>query len=110
MNTRIGPPAKTARLFVTGGSQAVRLPAEFRFEGAEVLIHRDPRSGDVVLSPVVRKSWATFVALRESMRDELRAEGLDDYLLERNQPAQGFRDPCEGLSEGPGAEDGESFR
>ncbi len=58
MNTRIGPPAKTARLFVTGGSQAVRLPAEFRFEGAEVLIHRDPRSGDVVLSPVVRKSWA----------------------------------------------------
>ena len=58
MNTRIGPPAKTARLFVTGGSQAVRQPAEFRFEGAEVLIHRDPRSGDVVRSPVVRKSWA----------------------------------------------------
>ncbi len=110
MNTRIGPPAKTARLFVTGGSQAVRLPAEFRFEGAEVLIHRDPGSRDVVLSPVVRKSWATFVALRESMHDELRAEGLDGYLLERNQPAQGFRDPCEGLSEGPGAQDGESSR
>jgi antitoxin VapB len=25
-----------AKLFTTGGSQAVRLPAEFRFEGSEV--------------------------------------------------------------------------
>ena len=35
-------PIKTARLFSSGGSQAVRLPAEFRFEGTEVLIRRDP--------------------------------------------------------------------
>jgi antitoxin VapB len=27
---------KTAKLFTNGGSQAVRLPAEFRFEGDEV--------------------------------------------------------------------------
>ena len=31
-----------AKLFTTGGSQAVRLPAEFRFEGDEVEIRRDP--------------------------------------------------------------------
>lgn len=31
-----------AKLFMTGGSQAVRLPAEFRFEGSEVDIRRDP--------------------------------------------------------------------
>jgi virulence-associated protein VagC len=31
-----------AKLFTTGGSQAVRLPAEFRFEGSEVDIRRDP--------------------------------------------------------------------
>lgn len=86
MNTRTGPPTNTARLFVIGGSQAARLPAEFCFEGTEVLIHRGPRSGDEVLSPTVRKSWASFVALRESMREELRAEGLDEYMLERNQP------------------------
>ncbi|PAT39779.1 AbrB/MazE/SpoVT family DNA-binding domain-containing protein [Vandammella animalimorsus] len=100
MSTRLGTNTKTARLFVAGGSQAVRLPAEFRFEGTEVLIRRDPCSGDVVLSPVTRKSWASFVALRERMRAELRAEGLDDYLLERNQAAQGPRDPFEGWSEG----------
>jgi antitoxin VapB len=28
----------------------VRLPAEFRFEGNEVFIHRDPATGDVILS------------------------------------------------------------
>jgi antitoxin VapB len=32
--------AKTAKLFKTGRSQAVRLPKEFRFEGNEVRIRR----------------------------------------------------------------------
>ena len=39
-----------AKLFMIGGSQAVRLPAEFRFEGDEVEIRRDSVTGDVVLS------------------------------------------------------------
>ena len=30
-----------AKLFTHGGSQAVRLPKEFRFEGSEVRIERD---------------------------------------------------------------------
>jgi antitoxin VapB len=41
---------QTAKLFPTGRSQAVRLPGEFRFEGKEVFIRRDPKTGDVVLS------------------------------------------------------------
>jgi antitoxin VapB len=52
----------TAKLFVTGRSQAVRLPREYRFEGEEVFIRRDPISGDVVLS---RKpsTWRGFLEL-----------------------------------------------
>jgi antitoxin VapB len=42
--------AKTAKLFTTGRSQAVRLPLEFRFEGSEVFVRRDARTGDVILS------------------------------------------------------------
>ncbi len=42
--------ARTAKLFTTGRSQAVRLPLEFRFDGREVFIRRDPRTGDVILS------------------------------------------------------------
>ena len=42
---------RTAKLFKNGRSQAVRLPKEFRFEGKEVAIRRDPETGEVVLSP-----------------------------------------------------------
>ena len=41
---------RTAKLFRTGRSQAVRLPAEYRFEGNEVFIRKDPVTGDVILS------------------------------------------------------------
>jgi antitoxin VapB len=42
-------PAKRAKLFRTGRSQAVRLPKEFRFEGDSVLIRR--KGSAVVLEP-----------------------------------------------------------
>jgi antitoxin VapB len=63
-------PVKTARLFTNGGSQAVRLPAEFRFADAtEVCIRRDAVTGDVVLSarPVV-SAWNRFFAVRDQAR------------------------------------------
>jgi len=92
--------AKTARLFTTGGSQAVRLPAEFRFSGSEVFIRRDEQTGDVVLTPKKRQSWASFVELREQLREELSREGLEDFMREREQPAdEARRDPFEGWHE-----------
>jgi len=57
--------SQVAKLFTNGRSQAVRLPAAFRFDGKEVFIRQDPESGDVILS---RKppSWDGFLeALRE---------------------------------------------
>jgi antitoxin VapB len=44
-----------AKLFWNGRSQAVRLPKEFRFQGDEVMIHRQGRR--VVLEPVQRRAW-----------------------------------------------------
>lgn len=41
---------QTAKLFANGRSQAVRIPAAFRFEGSEVFIRRDDATGDVILS------------------------------------------------------------
>jgi antitoxin VapB len=40
---------KTAKLFMHGGSQAVRLPKEFRFEGQEVRIRKEGER--VILEP-----------------------------------------------------------
>ena len=56
--------ARTAKLFRNGSSQAVRLPAEFRFAGDEVRIRRDPETGEVVLSPITA-SWDEFFAQRK---------------------------------------------
>ena len=50
---------RTAKLFRNGRSQAVRLPAEYRFEGSEVFVRRDSTTGDVILSRRP-ESWADF--------------------------------------------------
>lgn len=80
-----------AKLFVTGRSQAVRLPREFRFEGEEVFIRRDPASGDVVLSRRP-ESWDGFLALCQT------TEVPEDFMRGEDR-AQGdaIRDPFEGI-------------
>lgn len=52
---------QTAKLFLNGRSQAVRLPKAFRFEGVtEVLIERDGER--VILSPGKRASIEQLIA------------------------------------------------
>jgi antitoxin VapB len=81
--------SQTAKLFMNGRSQAVRLPAEFRFEGKEVFIRRDPETGDVVLSRR-RSDWSQFFALLD------QAEVPADFLTpEDRQQGEHDRDPFE---------------
>lgn len=67
---------RTAKLFRNGRSQAVRLPADYRFEGSEVYIRRDPTSGDVILS---RKpdSWRDYFELMKTI------DVPEDFLADR---------------------------
>ena len=68
---------RTAKLFRNGRSQAVRLPSEYRFEGSEVYVRRDPATGDVILSRRP-ESWKDFFALLKS------AAVPEDFLADRN--------------------------
>lgn len=43
--------SKTAKVFMSGRSQAVRLPKEFRFDTKEVWIRRNPDTGEIILKP-----------------------------------------------------------
>ena len=72
---------KTAKLFQNGQSQAVRLPKEFRFEGDAVFIKKSGSA--VVLIPRVN-SWDTLIDSLDKFSD--------DYMTERNQPAQQKRE------------------
>jgi antitoxin VapB len=57
---------KTAKLFGNGRSQAVRLPVEYRFEGSEVYVRRDPATGDVILSRRP-ESWQDLFLLMNAL-------------------------------------------
>jgi antitoxin VapB len=56
----------TAKIFMNGRSQAVRLPSEFRFKGSEVCVRKDRETGDVILS---QKSddWPSFFELLDRL-------------------------------------------
>jgi antitoxin VapB len=75
---------RTAKLFRNGRSQAVRLPSEFRFEGTEVFIRRDPKTGDVILSRRP-ESWDSFFALVDEggVPDEFMADRGDQRPQKR---------------------------
>ena len=73
-------PSKTARLFNNGGSQAVRLPAEFRFAGDVVFVRRDEHTGDVILSK--KASWSTWKEYFE-LRDTTNGAVPDEFMAAR---------------------------
>jgi antitoxin VapB len=84
----------TAKIFMTGRSQAVRLPKEYRFEGDEVYIRRDPKTGDVILS-ARPTSWEPFLSMLNNLKDE---DIPKDFMADREQGVQD-RDPFEGYEE-----------
>lgn len=78
---------QVAKIFNNGRSQAVRLPAAFRFEGTEVFIRRDETTGDVILSRRP-ESWDGLLAA-------IKAGGVPhDFLASADRAQdQDERDP-----------------
>ena len=56
---------QVAKLFANGRSQAVRLPAAYRFDAKEVFIRQNPETGEIILS---RKpeTWDDFFSALKS--------------------------------------------
>jgi antitoxin VapB len=68
-----------ARVFMSGRSQAVRIPAEYRFRSSEVYIRRDPQSGAITLSEQPQKR-----SLEEVFAMLDAAGGADELLRDRD--------------------------
>ena len=75
----------SAKLFMNGRSQAVRLPASYRFDCDEVYIRKDPETGDVVISKKPG-SWNDFFKMMETMHLP------DDFMAERDNSIEQDRD------------------
>ncbi len=79
----------TAKLFINGRSQAVRLPKRYRFEGSEVFIKRTnegvlliPKNNTVwdVWEENIKKYKRPFMIKRDQPKGQQEREGLDEIF------------------------------
>ena len=79
--------ASKARVFMSGRSQHVTIPVEFRFRSTEVSIRRDPNSDDVILSEVPSLA-AVFAALDAAqLPDDFMSDADRDRRPAEDRPA-----------------------
>lgn len=74
--------ARTAKVFMTNRSQAVRLPKDFQFATAEVLIRKDGE--DVILSPRPR-DWKSYLETAPSASNAFMAN-VEDLPVQDREP------------------------
>jgi len=73
---------KTARVFKSGNSQAVRLPKEFQLDVTEVHVFK--KDGDLVLRPL-QKSWRDYFDRGRRFSGDF-PETIEDLALEDKIP------------------------
>ena len=73
---------QSAKLFINGRSQAVRLPKEFQFSGKDVLIQK---VGDAVLLFPHDKSWEVFLHGLNSFSDDFMNNGRDQGINQNRE-------------------------
>ena len=75
---------QSAKLFINGRSQAVRLPKEFQFSGNDVLIQK---VGDAVILLPHDKSWEVFLHGLNSFTEDFMDKGREQG---KNQEREDF--------------------
>ncbi len=71
----------TAKIFINGRSQAVRLPKEYRFDTKDVFIKK---INDIVILIPKNKVWETFRNSFKQFSDDLHLERDDEIPQARN--------------------------
>lgn len=71
---------KTARIFRSGNSQAVRIPKEFQMQGDEVEIER---KGEVLLLRPRKRSWDAFSESLDKFTDDFMKDGRDQPPIQK---------------------------
>jgi len=71
---------QTAKIFINGRSQAVRLPKDYRFKGDDVFIKK---IGKMVILLPKDDPWSPFVNSLDQF--------TDDFMEDRDQPSQDSR-------------------
>lgn len=67
------PELEKVKVFMTGRSQAVRIPARYRFKSNEVFIRQDPHTGEITLSE--RPQQPSLTEIFKMLDEAVAAEG-----------------------------------
>ena len=73
---------RTAKVFMTNRSQAVRLPKEYQFSTDEVFIRKE--GDEIILSPRLR-DWSTYIESAPVASDAFMSEVEDLPAQERER-------------------------
>jgi antitoxin VapB len=71
---------KTAKIFRSGNSQAVRIPKEFQIQGDEVEIEC---KGELLLLRPKKRSWDAFGESLRKFTDDFMRDGRDQPQVEK---------------------------
>jgi antitoxin VapB len=71
---------RTAKIFRSGNSQAVRLPKEFQIDAKEVEIFKE--NGNVILRPVI-KTWRAYLERGRRFTEDFPDRIADQPAKER---------------------------
>ena len=71
---------KTAKIFRSGNSQAVRIPKEFQMKGDEVEIQR---KGDLLLLRPRKRSWDSLSESLHKFTDDFMKDGRNQARVQR---------------------------
>ena len=75
---------KTAKIFRSGNSQAIRIPKEFQMEGNEVEILKKGKS---LVIRSKRKSWAALIESLEKFTDDFMESGRKRQRVQKRKLA-----------------------
>ena len=70
---------EVAKIFSNGGSQAVRLPKNCRFDQDEVLVNR---IGNVVILMPKNDPWAPMMQSLDMFTEDFLADGIEDLPVQ----------------------------
>ncbi|MBO5605588.1 MAG: AbrB/MazE/SpoVT family DNA-binding domain-containing protein [Acidaminococcaceae bacterium] len=73
---------ETAKIFSNGGSQAVRLPKQYRFNSEEVLINR---IGNIVMLIPKDDQWENTLKSLDMFTDDFLADPIEPLPLENRE-------------------------
>ena len=73
----------TAKLFTNGGSQAVRLPKNCRFDASEVFINK---IGNIVMLIPKDTKWQNLIASLDLFSEDFMSEPIESLQVEERSP------------------------